>query len=252
MSYFKSRQTVNVSAIPPPCCLDTKTLHLPRRLFGVLARSHPEAIIIHVNRIVAALVRRFQDPDSGMPEACAETFGTMASHVDLTPAGMEGTTDGETVGDNIATVFLKPLLDAMNVQTKSVQVAAIMCLERVVLSCREPFDDSLPKLVPRFTKHLTRSTFLAKGHLVAAIATLTEVSGDAMGPHLPHLVPLLCDALDSLDWSTRKNTAESLGRLVGCLSAELLRPFKPAVLPGLDSCRSDRVSTQTVHCKLLS
>ena len=213
----------------------------------MLARSHPEAIVLHINRIVAALVRRFRDPDSGMPEACAETFGIMASHIDLMPSGLEGTTDGETIEDNIATVFLKPLLDALNVQAKSVQVAAIMCFERVVLSCREPLDGQLSRLVPRFTNHLTRPTFLAKGHLATAIATLTEVSGDVMGQHLPHLLPLLCDALDNLDWSTRKNTAEALGRLVGCLNADLLTPFKPAVLQGLDSCRSDRVGTQSAH-----
>lgn len=206
------------------------------RMFGVLAQYHGDLLIPHLVKMVAAVIRRFKDTDSGINQACAAALGTMAGNLGAGEGDMD---DAER--QPISGYFFKPLLDALSEQNKNAQVAAVLCLDKVMQNTTESLEESISRLLPRFLKTLSRPNFLAKGPLISAIGTLTEVTGDAMIDYLPTIMPAFQNALSNADWITRKAAAETLGHIVVRLGAVAFVHYKAATLAALESCRSDKV-----------
>jgi hypothetical protein len=104
------------------------------KLFGALATFHGQALVPHVPKIVAYILRRLQDPDSTyIRDACVDVMGILAaSPFDQTAAAAA---HAPHVGRATATydhhhhlsvisvnVFVKPLLDALGEQNRNLQV----------------------------------------------------------------------------------------------------------------------------------
>lgn len=139
-------------------------------MFGVLATYHGDLLIPHLPKIVGSIVNRFKDADSGVNEACANSLGVIAANV----GGEQENSDGHAY-QSVLIVFLKPLLDALNEQSRNIQMAASMCIEQVLQNSREPLDYIAHRLAVRLVKCLGKPTFLGKPQLLKAIGTLFEV-----------------------------------------------------------------------------
>eukprot|EP00899_Mesostigma_viride_P028595 jgi/Mesvir1/8920/Mv14205-RA.1 len=202
-------------------------------LFGEMASVHGDALTPHLARVVAAIARRFKDPDTAVREACAEAMGTLAQCVEPppVPAGSSGTLMG---------VFFKPLFDALNEQNQNVQMAASLVLARVIAFSKSPVEANVPRLCAKMAKVLHSSTFAAKGLILKAFAKLVEVTAAAVMPHLAQLLPLILDELASNDWTARKAAAEALASLA-CRLGPLLSPFRQECLTRLEQARFDKV-----------
>lgn len=220
------------------------------KLVGTLASLHRELLSPHLPRIVTNLVRRLRDPDSAVRDACVDVVGVLAATVPY-PAGGTGSTGG---GDDIVSVaassaavgvYLKPLLDAMNDQSKGVQVGAALCLARVFDEIKHTPTGVVQRLVPRVLKLMASSGFQGKAALLSVVASLARAIGEASGPGgmplLAALVPMFPECLESSDWSVRKAAADTLGRMAVVLGPHLTAPFKAALLPALEARRFDKV-----------
>lgn len=49
-------------------------------MFEMLTKAQGEHALPHVPRMVAALARRFKDPDSNVADACVDAMGTLAEY----------------------------------------------------------------------------------------------------------------------------------------------------------------------------
>jgi hypothetical protein len=133
------------------------------RLVGTLATLHGDSLACHLPKMVANIVKRLKDPDSSIRDACVETIGILASHVGAADAG------------SAIAVFLKPLLEALAEQHKTLQTGAALCLARVIECVKDPHPPTLQRLCPRVVKMLASPNFLAKASLLNAVGVMVQV-----------------------------------------------------------------------------
>ncbi len=106
------------------------------KLFGALATFHGQALVPHVPKIVAYILRRLQDPDSTyIRDACVDVMGILAAspfdqataahaHARAPRGGRATATydDHYQLSVISVNVFVKPLLDALGEQNRNLQV----------------------------------------------------------------------------------------------------------------------------------
>jgi hypothetical protein len=102
------------------------------KLFGVLATLHGQALVPHVPKIVAYILRRLQDPDSTyIRDACVDVMGILAASPFEQAAHAHAPHGGRATGTYdhhhqlsviSVNVFVKPLLDALGEQNRNLQV----------------------------------------------------------------------------------------------------------------------------------
>lgn len=106
------------------------------KLFGALATFHGRALVPHVPKIVAYILRRLQDPDSTyIRDACVDVMGILAAssfdqavHAHARAHAPHGGRATATYDDDhqlsviSVNVFVKPLLDALGEQNRNLQV----------------------------------------------------------------------------------------------------------------------------------
>lgn len=133
------------------------------RLIGTLATLHGDALACHLPKMVGNIVKRLKDPDSNIRDACVETMGILASQIGGADAG------------SAAAVFVKPLLEALAEQHKTLQTGAAMTLARVIECIKDPHPPTLQRLSPRVVKMLASPNFLAKASLLNAVGVMVQV-----------------------------------------------------------------------------
>lgn len=133
------------------------------RLVGTLATLHGDLLSPHLPKMVANIVKRLKDPDSNIRDACVESMGVLASQIGGAGPGAA------------TTVFVKPLLEALGEQNKTLQIGAAMCLARVVECVKDPHPPTLQRLCPRMVKMLASPNFLAKSSLLSVVGVMVQV-----------------------------------------------------------------------------
>lgn len=136
------------------------------RLLAVLCGSHPDSTGTHLVKIIAHIVKRLRDPDSGVREACKEAIGIISGIY------IKGEAD-----NGVVSVFVRPLFEAMGENNKGVQLGAAMCLGRMV-DCalvNSTSISSFQKLCPRVCKYLNSPNYFAKSALLPLVASLSQV-----------------------------------------------------------------------------
>ncbi|KMS98460.1 hypothetical protein BVRB_4g091550 [Beta vulgaris subsp. vulgaris] len=200
------------------------------RLLAVLCGSHPDSTGTHLVKIIAHIVKRLRDPDSGVREACKEAIGIISGIY------IKGEAD-----NGVVSVFVRPLFEAMGENNKGVQLGAAMCLGRMV-DCalvNSTSISSFQKLCPRVCKYLNSPNYFAKSALLPLVASLSQV-GAITPQNLEPLLQSIHDCLASTDWATRKAAAEALTALA-LHSSDLVKHGAGSTLAALEACRFDKI-----------
>ncbi|XP_043688311.1 microtubule-associated protein TORTIFOLIA1-like isoform X2 [Telopea speciosissima] len=202
------------------------------RLLALLCTTHSDYTLTHLTKIIAHIVRRLKDSDSGVRESCRDAIGTLSSQY------LRGDADNGNIG-SVVSLFVKPLFEAMGEQNKTVQAGAAMCMTRMIESAANPPVAAFQKLCPRISKFLNSQNFLVKAALLPVVASLSQVG--AIAPQsLPVFLQSIHECLESTDWATRKAAADTLTALASH-SSHLIADGTTSTITALEACRFDKV-----------
>lgn len=142
------------------------------RLLATVCASHGDSTSTHLTKIIAHIVKRLKDADSGVKDACRDAIGALSAQY----------LKGENGGDNgslgsVVTLFVKPLFEAMGEQNKGVQSGAAMCMAKMVECASDPPVAAFQKLCPRICKLLNNPNFLSRAALLPVVSSLSQVCG---------------------------------------------------------------------------
>ncbi|CAK9138066.1 unnamed protein product [Ilex paraguariensis] len=202
------------------------------RLLTVLCATHTDPSTTHLTKIIAHIVKRLKDSDSGVRDACRDAIGALSSQY------LKG--EGDNVGlGSMVSLFVKPLFEAMNENNKNVQGGAAMCMSKMVECASDPPIAPFQKLCPRISKYLNNPNFLAKAALFTVVASLSQV-GAIAPPSLEPLLQSIHECLGSSDWATRKAAADATSALA-LHSSNLIMARASSTLSVLEACRFDKI-----------
>ncbi|KAF3795356.1 Microtubule-associated protein [Nymphaea thermarum] len=201
------------------------------KLLAGLSLFHPDSLSSHLPKIITHIVKRLKDPDSSVREACQSAVSVLAEQY---------LKDGEkNNGGLVVGLMVKPFLEALSEQNKTVQAGSAMCLARLVESASDPPILAFQKLCPRVCKFLGSPNFLAKAALLSLVSSLAQVG--AMAPQsMQVLLQCIHECLESSDWSTRKAAAEALCQIASH-SGHLIGDGGVSTITALEACRFDKV-----------
>ncbi|GMI85267.1 SPIRAL 2, CONVOLUTA, TORTIFOLIA 1 [Hibiscus trionum] len=198
------------------------------RLLSVLCCCHGELAASHLTKIIAHIVKRLKDADSGVKDACRDSIGVLSGQY------LKGESGGNMVG-----LFVKPLFEAMGEQNKGVQSGAATCTAKMVECASDPPLAAFQKLCPRICKLLNNQNFLAKASLLSVVGSLSQVG--AIPPQsLEALLLSIHECLGSTDWATRKAAADALSSLA-LHSSNLIADRATPTIKVLEGSRFDRM-----------
>ncbi|KAL8255205.1 hypothetical protein R6Q59_033426 [Mikania micrantha] len=201
------------------------------RLLFFLCATHTESAATHLTKIIAHIVKRLKDPDSGIKDSCRESIGELSSLY------LKG--DGAESMGSVVSLFVKPLFEALNDQNKGVQAGAAMCLAKMVELASDPPISAFQKLCGRICKYLNNPNFLAKAALLQVVSSLSQVG--AISPQgLEPLLQSIHDCLTNSDWATRKAAADALNALA-LHSTNLITGKTGPTITVLEACRFDKI-----------
>ncbi|KAL5804181.1 hypothetical protein ACOSQ3_030981 [Xanthoceras sorbifolium] len=200
------------------------------RLLGLVCQCHSEVTSTHVTKVIAHIVKKLKDSDSGVKEACRDAIGLLSK---LYLNGKEEN-NGSVVG-----LFVRPLFEAMMEQNRGVQSGAAMCMAKMVDCASDPPVPAFQKLCPRICKLLNNQNFIAKASLLPVVGSLSQVG--AIAPQsLEPLLQCIHECLGSTDWATRKAAADALIALA-LHSSNLVADGAASTLTVLEACRFDKI-----------
>lgn len=236
-------QSISPEAIPMllNCLYDSSADPKPAvkkeslRLLTVVCASHSDSTSTHLTKIIAHIIRRVKDSDSGVKDSCRDAIGALSAQY-LKGDGSGGDNGG--LGSVVA-LFVKPLFEAMGEQNKGVQSGAALCMAKMVECAASPPIMAFQKLCPRICKLLNNPNFLAKASLLPVVSNLSQVG--AIGQQsLEHLLPSIHELLGSTDWATRKAAADALSALA-LHSSNFITDGGASTLAVLEACRFDKI-----------
>ncbi|KAI4308030.1 hypothetical protein L6164_031149 [Bauhinia variegata] len=204
------------------------------RLLTVVCASHSDSTSTHLTKIIAHIVKRLKDSDSGVKDACRDAIGALSAQY------LKGEGAGDNVGlGSVVALFAKPLFEAMSEQNKGVQSGAAICMAKMVECASDPPISAFQKLCPRICKLLNNPNFQAKASILPVVSSLSQVG--AIAPQsLENLLPSIHDCLTSTDWATRKAAADALCSLA-LYSSSLISDAAVSTLAVLETCRFDKI-----------
>ncbi|XP_009596085.1 microtubule-associated protein TORTIFOLIA1-like [Nicotiana tomentosiformis] len=198
------------------------------RLLPTVCASHNDSAATHLTKIIACIVKKLKDSDSGVREACRDAIGSLSSMY------LKGESDQSGVA-----LFVKPLFEAMNENSKSVQSGAAMCMAKMVECASETPLLAFQKLCPRICKYLNNPNFMAKASLLPVVSSLSQVG--AIAPqNLEPLLQTIHECLSNTDWATRKAAADTLSALA-LNSSNLVAGGATSTLTVLEASRFDKI-----------
>ncbi|KAF8410705.1 hypothetical protein HHK36_003239 [Tetracentron sinense] len=202
------------------------------RLLALLCTSHADSTSTHLTKIIAHIVKRLKDSDSGIRDSCRDSIGALSSLY----LRIDG--DNGNLG-SVVSLFVKPLFEAMGEQNKAVQAGSAKCMARMVECASDPPVAAFQKLCPRICKYLNSSNFLAKSALLLVVASLSQVRAIAPQSIQP-LLQSIHECLESTDWAVRKAAADTLSALASH-SSHLITDGGATTITALEACRFDKV-----------
>ncbi|KAF5179822.1 Microtubule-associated protein tortifolia1 [Thalictrum thalictroides] len=202
------------------------------RLISLLVTSHSDFTSTHLTKIIAHIVKRLKDSDSGVRDSCRDAIGALSLQY------LRGNGDNGNLG-SVVSLFVKPLFETMNEEKKAIQAGAAMCMARMVECAVDVPVSVLQKLVPRICKCLNSENFLAKAALLSVVANLSKVRGIA-SQSMPTLLQTVLDCLKSNDWTSRKAAADTLIALASHAS-QLITERASSHITALEACRFDKM-----------
>ncbi|KAH1063304.1 hypothetical protein J1N35_028291 [Gossypium stocksii] len=198
------------------------------RLLSMLCNCHGELAAPQLTKIIAHIVKRLKDADSGVKDACRDSIGALSGQY----------LKGEN-GGTMVELFVKPLFEAMSEQNKGVQSGAATCMAKMVECAGDPPLTAFQKLCPRICKLLNSQNFMAKASLLALVASLSQVG--AIAPQsLEALLQSIHECLGSTDWATRKAASDTLSALA-LHSSNLIADRASSTITVLEGCCFDRM-----------
>ncbi|THF99855.1 microtubule-associated protein TORTIFOLIA1 [Camellia sinensis] len=202
------------------------------RLLAALAAAHVDSTATHLTKIIAHIVKRLKDSDSGVRDSCRDSIGA------LSKLYLKGEGDNGGFG-SVVSLFVKPLFEAMGEQNKWVQGGSAICMAKMVDCASDPPVGPFQKLCPRICKLLNNPNFLAKAALLPVVSSLSQVG--AIAPQsLEPLLQSIHECLGSTDWATRKAAADTLSALA-LHSSNLIADGATSTVTVLEACRFDKI-----------
>ncbi|XP_020688336.1 TORTIFOLIA1-like protein 1 isoform X3 [Dendrobium catenatum] len=213
------------------------------RLLALLCAAYPDSAAAHLPKIINLIVRRLKDPvsDASLRDACGDAAGSLAaiylrSNAEETGNGRSG------AAAPVAGLFVKPLLEVMGEQSKTVQAGAAMCLGKVVEGGGGGGGGgaaAFQRLCPRICKMIGAQSCLAKGSLLSVLSKLAQV-GAISSQSMPNVLQSVRECLENNDWATRKAAADTFSVLAS-QSSHLIADGASQTIASLEACRFDKV-----------
>ncbi|KAK3027969.1 hypothetical protein RJ639_039436 [Escallonia herrerae] len=201
------------------------------RLLAATCAAHGNSTATHLTKIIAHIVKRLKDSDSGVKDSCRDAIGALSSFY------LKGEVENGGLG-SVVSLFVKPLFEAMGEQNKGVQAGAALCMAKMIECASDPPASAFQKLCPRICKYLNNPNFLAKAALLPVVASLSQVG--AIAPQsLEPLLQSIHECLGSTDWATRKAAADALNALA-LHSRNLIAGRADSTLTVLEASRFDK------------
>ncbi|KAG9151998.1 hypothetical protein Leryth_002257 [Lithospermum erythrorhizon] len=195
------------------------------RLVTVLSAAHGDACSPHLAKMVASVVRRLRDHDSGVRNATVEAVAAMARNITKAPFN----------------AILKPLVDCMfHEQDYNSQVGASLCLAAAVEAAPEVDTVELKKLLPKLSKLVKNDGFKAKAALLSLVGSIVSVGGGSSRNALTNLVPCVVGYLSSEDWGVRKSAAETMVK-IAVVESSFVVELRGLCLSSLENRKFDKV-----------
>lgn len=196
-------------------------------LLSLLSRFHGDALSPFLSKMIATVLRRLRDPDSVVRSACVDAVAEMSSRI---------------TRPSFSVAFLRPFMDALALeQDVNVQIGASLCLAAAIDAAPEPDVESLRRTtLPRLGKLLKTDSCKAKAPLLVLIGSVVSVGGASSRGAMNWLAPCLVEFLGSEDWTVRKASAETLGK-VASVEKDLGSQHKVLCLDSLQNKRFDKV-----------
>ncbi|KAH0469736.1 hypothetical protein IEQ34_001294 [Dendrobium chrysotoxum] len=211
------------------------------RLLALLCAAYPDSAAAHLPKIINLIVRRLKDPvsDASLRDACGDAAGSLAAI--YLRSNAEETGNGRTgAAAPVAGLFVKPLLEVMGEQSKTVQAGAAMCLGKVVEGGGGGGGAAaFQRLCPRICKMIGAQSCLAKGSLLSVLSKLAQV-GAISSQSIPNVLQSVRECLENNDWATRKAAADTLSVLAS-QSSHLVADAASQTIASLEACRFDKV-----------
>ncbi|KAK4363894.1 hypothetical protein RND71_015252 [Anisodus tanguticus] len=200
------------------------------RLLPTVCFSHIDSASTHLTKIIANIVKRLKDSDSGVRDACRDAIGSLS--------GLYLKGEGESSGG--VALFVKPLFEAMNENSKTVQSGASLCMAKMVECASDPKPVlAFQKLCPRICKYLNNPNFMAKASLLPVVSSLSQVG--AIAPqNLEPVLQTIHECLSNTDWATRKAAADTLS-VLALNSSNLVAGGATSTLTVLEASRFDKI-----------
>ncbi|KAK6946873.1 hypothetical protein RJ641_000346 [Dillenia turbinata] len=204
------------------------------RLLSLLCTSHPDLTSTHLTKIIAHIVKKLKDSDSGVRDACRDAIGSLSGQY-----LKGGESESNCNVGSVVSLFVKPLFEAMGENNKVVQSGSAACLAKMIECASEPPIGAFQKLYTRICKYLSNPNFLAKAALLPVVSGLSQ-AGAIVPQSLEPLLQSIHDCLGSTDWATRKAAAETLIALA-LHSSHLVEDGSSATVTALEACRFDKI-----------
>ncbi|KAK2984835.1 hypothetical protein RJ640_004660 [Escallonia rubra] len=202
------------------------------RLLAATCAAHGDSTATHLTKIIAHIVKRLKDSDSGVKDSCKDAIGALSSLY------LKGEVENGGLG-SVVSLFVKPLFEAMGEQNKGVQAGAALCMAKMIECAPDPPASAFQKLCPKICKYLNNPNFLAKAALLPVVASLSQVG--AIAPQsLEPLLQSIHECLGSTDWATRKAAADVLNALA-LHSRNLIAGRADSTLTVLEASRFDKI-----------
>ncbi|XP_020589545.1 TORTIFOLIA1-like protein 1 [Phalaenopsis equestris] len=212
------------------------------RLLSLLCAAYPDSAAAHLPKIISLIVRRLKDPasDSSLRDACGDAAGSLASLGAIyLRSNAEEAGGGRAATVPVAGLFVKPLLEVMGEQSKTVQAGAAMCLGKVVEAGGGAGGAAaFQRLCPRLCKMIGAQSFLAKGSLLSVLAKLAQI-GAVSSQSMPTVLQSARECLENTDWATRKAAADTLRVLAQ--ASHIIADWASQTIASLEACRFDKV-----------
>ncbi|XP_061360821.1 TORTIFOLIA1-like protein 4 [Gastrolobium bilobum] len=196
-------------------------------LLNLLSRFHGDALSPFVSKMIATVLRRLRDPDSAVRSACVDAVAAMSSRITRPP---------------FSAAFMRPLMDCLTQeQDANSQIGAALCLAAAIEAAPDPDVESIRRsALPRLGKLVKSDACKSKAALLVLIGSVVGVGGASSSGAVNWLVPCLVEFLSSDDWTVRKASAETLGK-VALMGKDLTSQHKVLCLDALQNRRFDKV-----------
>lgn len=202
------------------------------RLYGIFAEILEGDCIPYLGKIIAALLKRLREANTGLNEVISQTYGALIHNT------LHTLPDLPTSCFQLTSI-LKPLFECYSSTSKVFHIGAGLCITRIIQHAPiECLRFMLDKVSLKLIQLLNPSK--APTQLIEALISLILSVEQDFSPYTSALVPELMNCINNEDFACRKQALDALYTL-GAVVPNSVIPFASEILVVLNSMRTVKI-----------